>query len=94
MLGSSLDELLRHVPRLRQEGVDVALQILRRLCLLGGDPSPPEPKPMPEPGAAGAAGAAGGEGESEEEDGAGEGGEAMDTDVRWVGGGAGGLWVG
>ena len=42
MLGSSLDELLRHVPRLRQEGVDVALHILRRLCILGGDPNPPE----------------------------------------------------
>jgi len=36
ILGSGLDELMRHVAGLRSDGITVVLHILRRLCLLGG----------------------------------------------------------
>ena len=35
-LGAGLDELLRHVSSLRKEGVEVVIDILRRLCEMGG----------------------------------------------------------
>ena len=36
-LGAGLDELLRHVSSLRKEGVEVVIDILRRLCEMGGE---------------------------------------------------------
>eukprot|EP00884_Botryococcus_braunii_P008531 jgi/Botrbrau1/1767/Bobra.0217s0022.1 len=45
-LGSHLEELMRHVTRLRPEGVEVLLTILRTLCVLGGVDDPiPAPQP-------------------------------------------------
>lgn len=35
-LGAGLDELLRHVSSLRKEGADMMVNILRRLCQMGG----------------------------------------------------------
>lgn len=40
ILGAGLDELLRHVPSLREEGVGVVLCIIRRLLELGGRSMP------------------------------------------------------
>eukprot|EP00951_Prasinocladus_malaysianus_P000683 scaffold4915_cov42-Prasinocladus_malaysianus.AAC.1 len=53
VLGAGLDELLRHVPTLRTEGIEVLLEVLRRLLELGGatvpdPPPPPPPKPAEE----------------------------------------------
>lgn len=35
-LGAGLDELLRHVSSLRKEGVEMIVDILKRLCEMGG----------------------------------------------------------
>ena len=35
-LGAGLDELLRHVGTLRKEGVEMTVDILKRLCEMGG----------------------------------------------------------
>ena len=35
-LGAGLDELLRHVGTLRKEGVEMIVDILKRLCEMGG----------------------------------------------------------
>ena len=37
-LGAGLDELLRHVGTLRKEGVEMIVDILKRLCEMGGRP--------------------------------------------------------
>jgi Domain of Unknown Function (DUF913) len=36
-IGAGLDELLRHVPTLRREGVNTVFAIFRRLCIIGGE---------------------------------------------------------
>lgn len=36
-LGAGLDELLRHVSSLRKEGVEMVVDILKRLCEMGGE---------------------------------------------------------
>ena len=36
VLGSNLEELLRHVTSLRQDGVEMVLTIFKTLCKLGG----------------------------------------------------------
>ena len=36
VLGAGLEELFRFVPTLRQEGVDVVLDIYRAVCIMGG----------------------------------------------------------
>lgn len=36
-LGAGLDELLRHVSSLRKEGVEMIVDILKRLCEMGGE---------------------------------------------------------
>ena len=35
-LGAGLDELLRHVGTLRKEGVEMIVDVLKRLCEMGG----------------------------------------------------------
>jgi hypothetical protein len=40
IMGSNLEELMRHVTALRAEGVEVTLTILRTLCVLGGAEDP------------------------------------------------------
>lgn len=35
-LGAGLDELLRHAPALKPQGIRVLVAIFRRLCVLGG----------------------------------------------------------
>ncbi|CAD7704534.1 unnamed protein product, partial [Ostreobium quekettii] len=37
ILGAGVDELLRHVPSLKEEVIDVVVAIFRALCILGGD---------------------------------------------------------
>lgn len=36
ILGAGIDELLRHVPALRDEGIDVVIAICQAICILGG----------------------------------------------------------
>ncbi|KAI3425184.1 hypothetical protein D9Q98_008953 [Chlorella vulgaris] len=85
VLGAGLDELLRHVPQLRPDGVDVVIRILRRQCMLGGEPNPPKPPPAPPAAPAAAAGeAAAGEAAPVAEaaaEAAGQGAAAMETDA-------------
>ncbi|KAL0033594.1 hypothetical protein WJX79_006288 [Trebouxia sp. C0005] len=45
-LGAGLDELLRHVSSLRKEGVEMIVDILKRLCEMGGLPVPVSDDPM------------------------------------------------
>lgn len=61
VVGAGLDELMRHVPALRPDGVRAMGDALRKLCCLGGlppdDPAlaphpPPPPPRAPRPGAA------------------------------------------
>ncbi|KAL4856977.1 E3 ubiquitin-protein ligase UPL1 [Chlorella vulgaris] len=85
VLGAGLDELLRHVPQLRPDGVDVVIRILRRQCMLGGELNPPKPPPAPPAAPAAAAGeAAAGEAAPVAEaaaEAAGQGAAAMETDA-------------
>lgn len=36
ILGAGIDELLRHVPALKDEGIDVVIAISQAICILGG----------------------------------------------------------
>jgi hypothetical protein len=49
VLGTGLDELLRHVTALRPAGLQLVLSIFRTLARLGGQPAPPAGPPGPKP---------------------------------------------
>lgn len=38
MLGTGLDELMRHVPSLRAAGIHAVVRVLKTLCAMGGEP--------------------------------------------------------
>ena len=76
-LAERLPSCQPHPLPLPADGVDVVIRILRRLCILGGEPNPPKPPPPPPPAPAADA-AAGGEGAAAA---AGEGGAAAAPDA-------------